>query len=127
MIACMHASAEELLLLLKKWESESKRVVATGLIQPADGFACSFKVSGLVRLDEKAATFSVGELTEDNFALCHISYRGVGYLTGTDADWSLHESHELHGILVDPALVEDVVVLRNPDLSTLVLFALISN
>ena len=118
MISRMQASADELLLFLKKWESEAKRVVAAGVIQPPEGFRCVFKVSGLVTVDEKAATFSVGDLAED-FALCHISYLGVGYLSGKDVDWS-----EWSELIASPEDVEELIVLRNPDSSILSIYVL---
>jgi hypothetical protein len=121
MIAYMQASAEELLLLLKKWESDSKRVIATGVIQPSEGFRCVFKVCGLIEVDEATKTFSVGDLAED-FALCEVSYLSVGYSPGEDIDWSQF-AHEV----VDPSMIEDVAFLRNPDLSTLALLVLKSN
>jgi hypothetical protein len=121
MIIIMQASADELILLLKKWESQSKTVVAVGLIQPAEGFRCVIKVSGLVHLDEAGATFSIGDM-EKSFTLCDISIKNVGYSIGKDIEWEDGAAY-----IVDPAEVEELVILANPDRSTLSLYALISH
>jgi hypothetical protein len=116
----MQASPEELLLLLKKWESDSKRVIGVCIVQPEIGFRSVFKASGLVRLDEAAGTFSIGEENGD-FGLCQISHTTVGYSVGSDLDWGAFSDET-----INPEDVEEFVVLRNPDLSSLALYSLIS-
>lgn len=113
----MDATAEELLLLLDKWEAEAKLVVASVSIQPGEGFRCVFTLAGRVSVDRKAAVFQIESQTGD-LVLCHISYKNVGYSIGKNIKADALKTFQLH-----PEEVDDVVVLRNPDLSTLCLFS----
>ena len=117
----MQASAEELLLLLKKWEGDKTVVSAVGSTKPPDGFRVLFKVSGLVSVDWAAAVFSIGSVGE-NVVICHIPYRGVSYLQREEMDDSI-----IKRMMVDPDEVEEVIYMGNADASTLLLFTLKPN
>lgn len=119
MIALMHSSAEEFLLLLSKWESESTHVLALLSVSPPEGFAAVVRLSGKVSVDRRGAAFSLIPEDHSTLFLCHISYEGMTYSTPQDVD-----AAALSSMVGDPREIEDIGILRNASGSIVTLLSL---
>lgn len=80
----MISSAEEFLLLLKKWKTESTQVVAMAALSDHQGM---FHIRGTIHtIDESTSTFMLAEVETANFAIVTFANCTFGFTTFADAN-----------------------------------------
>jgi hypothetical protein len=116
----MQASPDELVLLVKTWAKDSTKVCVVGSHNPKIGFNSSFKLTGTVTMDSTNAIFKIEDASAGSIT-CTIPDSGISFKTSIDFDpLSL-----ISKMGIDPSVVDEIVFLRNPDMSAVVLFSFI--
>ncbi len=117
----MTVSTLELILLFEKWKQEDINVCATLTLQPERGFSAFSTCFGKLWLDKEGATFGIWD-DERCALLCQLAWEHCVYSRGEDLEKGTFE----HFGFVETE-IEELIVLRNIDGSTLQLFTTVQD